>query len=768
MKRLCIVMLYISTLALYTMAQENYTLEFEFQSNSIEGDYAILKRIIMSDSSDITLPEIVKNDGFNYYVKGMDLSIDGRQKGLLRSIKFPNSFVSVAGYYIPNAIIESSETFFSYCTNLSSVIFNNNIKYIGSKAFYGCGKLSFIEIPQSVTDISVNAFSHSGLTTAIIHCSCIFHMYDNDNDRPLFKYHPLYDCGSLSTLIYTNPIAPKRWVATTRTYVPDIEEYSSPFNNLTSTPHIIEMITFNENTFNYTGSAPMVTWKNNVEGYTATMDLSKLKADAGTYIDTIPVTFTGEHPFVANIPYRYTIKPIKLTAKVNSCSRQYGDENPQFSISYSGFLSGDNESVITTKPNLLTTALKTSDVGDYPITISGGSAANYEFVYEPGVLTVTKAPLTGKVNDATKMYGEQNPAFLIGYTGLKNGETNPVWIKSPIISTSATTASDVGQYDITATGGEARNYELSSITSGKLTITPAQLLITADDASMLYCSTIPNLTCKCTGFVGSDDEEVLSKMPKMQTNATQTSPVGTYPIEVSGAEAKNYMISYENGTLDILKRRLTASTKDYIRAYGEENPEFEISYSGFVNNEDEDVLQTKPQASTTATKRSDVGTYKISVGNGEAQNYEFLYIDGVLTIEKAYQTLSWEQDFSDAKQYDQVELLAEASSGLAITYSIEGDNIGSITKIGTKQYLDCSGAGEAVIVAQQEGDKNYWQTTKMYKSIKIVPTAVQDIINHAYPVKTIYDASGRKLSKLQRGVNVVVMKDGTTKKVVVK
>ena len=35
-------------------------------------------------------------------------------------------------------------------------------------------------------------------------------------------------------------------------------------------------------------------------------------------------------------------------------------------------------------------------------------------------------------------------------------------------------------------------------------------------------------------------------------------------------------------------------------------------------------------------------------------------------------------------------------------------------------------------------------------------------------VETIYNASGRKLSKLQRGVNVVVMKDGTKKKVVVK
>ena len=213
---------------------------------------------------------------------------------------------------------------------------------------------------------------------------------------------------------------------------------------------------------------------------------------------------------------------------------------------------------------------------------------------------------------------------------------------------------------------------------------------------------------------------------------------------------------------------IKVKANDATRVYGEENPDFTIQYEGFVNNETIDVLQEIAVANTTAEKNSNVGSYIITVSGAAAQNYTFEYIDATLTIEKAYQTLSWEQDFSDAKQYDQVELLAEASSGLAITYSIEGDNIGSITKIGTKQYLDCSGAGEAVIVAQQEGDKNYWQTTKMYKSIKIVPTAVQNIINHAYPVKTIYDASGRKLSKLQRGLNVVVMKDGTKKKVVVK
>ena len=409
------------------------------------------------------------------------------------------------------------------------------------------------------------------------------------------------------------------------------------------------------------------------------------------------------------------------------------------------------------------------NVGSYsttiPLTIEkDGSSYSIDYLYS---YEIKPAKLKVQVKGITRLYGENNPVFESLYSGFVNGEDVRVINQHGVYTTSATAKSDVGKYLIKQSGAKAQNY-IFEYMDGILEITPAPLIITANDASIFYFSNIPILTYKYQGFMGNDDEKALGKKPSIQTTATMMSPVGTYSIEVSGAEAKNYTISYENGTMDILKRRLTVSTKDYTRAYGEDNPEFEISYNGFVNNEDERVLLSKPQASTTATKRSDVGSYKISVGDGEAQNYEFSYIDGVLTIEKAYQTLSWEQDFSDAKQYDQLELMAEASSGLAITYSIEGDNIGSITKIGTKQYLDCSGAGEAIIVAQQEGDKNYWQTTKMYKPIKIVPTAVQDLENQANHVESIYDASGRKLSKLQRGVNVVVMNDGTKKKVVVK
>ena len=44
------------------------------------------------------------------------------------------------------------------------------------------------------------------------------------------------------------------------------------------------------------------------------------------------------------------------------------------------------------------------------------------------------------------------------------------------------------------------------------------------------------------------------------------------------------------------------------------------------------MLLKKPVATTEATKDSPVGEYAIIISGGEAQNYEFEYVDGTLTV----------------------------------------------------------------------------------------------------------------------------------------
>lgn len=464
-----------------------------------------------------------------------------------------------------------------------------------------------------------------------------------------------------------------------------------------------------------------------------------------------------------------TVNKATLQVTPKNATRKYGEENPKFELSYVGLKNNENTPEWTESPVVTTSATKTSPVGEYAIQMASGIARNYTLEKKNGTLTITKAPLAIGVKSYTRKYGETNPNFELNYTGLLNGETAPAWTEMPTIKTEATETSDVGEYAITAIGGMMKNYEASGIAPGTLTITPVSLQIKANNASRLYFEDNPSFSYSCTGFVGNDNESVLTVKPQIRTNATQNSNVGVYPIEIDGAETKNYLLSYEKGQLTVNKRQLTVSTKDYTRAYGEENPQFELTYKGFVNNEDESVLLSKPKATTEATTNTDTGVYDIIIDNGVAENYDFLYVGGKLTIEKAYQTLTWEQDFNDIKQYDQVELAAVASSGLEVTYTVEGEQICSVFQIGKKQYLDCKGTGEAVIVAIQEGNNNYWQTTKIYKPIVIISTSIDNLISIDSDGSTkIFDAKGYRLGKLQRGVNIIKKEDGTTQKVLVK
>lgn len=85
------------------------------------------------------------------------------------------------------------------------------------------------------------------------------------------------------------------------------------------------------------------------------------------------------------------------------------------------------------------------------------------------------------------------------------------------------------------------------------TITPAPLTVIANDATRIYGIENSELTCSFFGFKNNETAEVLTKQPNVETTATKDSPVGTYPIIATGAEAQNYSFNYERGTLTITK-----------------------------------------------------------------------------------------------------------------------------------------------------------------------------------------------------------------------
>src|SRR5439155_1503622 len=106
-----------------------------------------------------------------------------------------------------------------------------------------------------------------------------------------------------------------------------------------------------------------------------------------------------------------------LTVTADNKARLYGDPNPPFTASYSGFKNSETlaTSGVTGSPSLTTTATATSSVASspYPITAGLGTlgAGNYSFSFVNGSLAVTKATLVVTADNKSRLYGDANPAF---------------------------------------------------------------------------------------------------------------------------------------------------------------------------------------------------------------------------------------------------------------------------------------------------------------------------------------------------------------------
>lgn len=138
----------------------------------------------------------------------------------------------------------------------------------------------------------------------------------------------------------------------------------------------------------------------------------------------VPGAFVNENFEVTYGVGHVQILPAPLTVKAADTTRIYGETNPNFTVNYTGLKYDDDANAFTVPPTASTAADINSYVGNYPITVSGGSNSNYTFdTYLPGVLTVTKRTLYAKADNQTKALGFLNPPLTITYTGLAGDDT---------------------------------------------------------------------------------------------------------------------------------------------------------------------------------------------------------------------------------------------------------------------------------------------------------------------------------------------------------
>jgi len=111
------------------------------------------------------------------------------------------------------------------------------------------------------------------------------------------------------------------------------------------------------------------------------------------------------------------------------------------------------------------------------LSLTGSSASNYTLIQPIGLkANITPATLTVSADDKSKAYGLPNPPLTFSYIGFVNGEGAGVLAGAPSLSTSATTSSPPGQYEITVGVGtlSAANY-VFAFDNGTLTVSGPQL-----------------------------------------------------------------------------------------------------------------------------------------------------------------------------------------------------------------------------------------------------------------------------------------------------
>jgi hypothetical protein len=121
---------------------------------------------------------------------------------------------------------------------------------------------------------------------------------------------------------------------------------------------------------------------------------------------TITATQDGDNEYYAATPVTQTLTVDKatLTAVADDKSREYGVDNPSFTITYVGFKNSESTAAIDSPPLATTLATKESLPGSYIISVSGGTDNNYEFNYVEGTLTINMITDVDEIETSNSLY----------------------------------------------------------------------------------------------------------------------------------------------------------------------------------------------------------------------------------------------------------------------------------------------------------------------------------------------------------------------------
>lgn len=416
------------------------------------------------------------------------------------------------------------------------------------------------------------------------------------------------------------------------------------------------------------GSAPLTlgVYARSNDNYTAAIpSTAKVAKNAGIYLFSADVYLGGKRStdvyLATEATNTLTINAAKLRVNYGS-DPVYNGEAQQPTFTLVGLIGNDGMGV-NAKVTQGATVVEPINVGSYTLTlsVSGETYLNYVFG-EPTLTTETSTSHIYKIipnpvslttsNVSNITYDGEVHAPTATYIDVSGATVDAVAVTAITKDGTDINANDVknaGKYALTASLKDTTNYvwadndttadKTYNWTISKLKIT---VEVTNANQSATYNGAEPTIntdtTVTLTGSVASVPPCVSNELLFSVTKETGVN-AGTYTLTPSaepksGYSVDNYDITPTNGTFTINKAALTVTANSENITYGDDKPTFSVSYSGFVNNENESVLGGSLVLECGYVRYGNVGTYSITPIGLTSGNYAITFESGRLKVSK--------------------------------------------------------------------------------------------------------------------------------------
>jgi len=288
------------------------------------------------------------------------------------------------------------------------------------------------------------------------------------------------------------------------------------------------------------------------------------------------------------------------------------------------------------------------EIGDAYILNSSGDTVTYNYIFTFNIPTINIDRLALSIINAEaqdKVYDNTTEALVNGATlsGIVAGDDVMLKNSDKGIFADENVGFDiaVSTDSMTLYGDDINNYVLLPQPVLQADITPRAVYYTLDsveDKTYDGTNAVTNNIMAVTNDTIYEDGITLDfalQFPVVDVD--QDLNIDATVWQLSGAEVHNYtLMPFAGDVASILQADLLFKVQDITRYYGEDNGTLDYEIEGFVNNEDEAVLDMMPSIACSLTPKTFVGEYNdfIQLSGGYDDNYNYIFDQGEVTINK--------------------------------------------------------------------------------------------------------------------------------------